>query len=77
MAMRPIFHIAVIGTIGVWPAQALACTLCDSGQAISVRARLLQPDLWLNLGAVGLPLVMLAGVIALVAHDPRGGSRPE
>jgi hypothetical protein len=63
-------RIALIATAGTWPAQALACTLCDSSQAASVRARLLQPDVWLNLGAILLPLALLAGILVMVARNP-------
>ena len=73
--MRPPFHIVLIATAGVWPAQAFACTLCDSVQAISVRARLLQPDLWLNLGAILLPLALLTGILVIVARVPAGRRR--
>jgi hypothetical protein len=63
-------RLALIATAGSWPAQAVACTLCDSIQATSVRARLLQPDLWLNLGAILLPLALLAGILMTVARNP-------
>ena len=54
------------------PVDAFACTLCGSPQAISVRARLLQPDLWFNLFAVALPLVLLGLVVAFARRDPVG-----
>ena len=74
--MRASFFTALIAA-GAWPARAIACTLCDSVQAVSVRARLLQPDLWLNLGAILLPLIMLMGILAVVARDPAGRRRPK
>jgi hypothetical protein len=49
---------------------ALACTLCHSPQAASVRERLLAPDLWWNGCAVALPLVFLLSVVALVLREP-------
>ena len=69
--MHPIFRIAMIA-IGAWPARGFACTLCHSAQAVSVRARLLQPDLWFNLCAVLLPLALLAWAIGMVAIGPTG-----
>jgi hypothetical protein len=52
------------------PTPALACTLCHSPQAASVRERLLAPDLWWNGCAVALPLVLLLSVVALVLREP-------
>ncbi|GEM_PF-6513945 len=52
---------------------AAACTLCHSSQAISIRARLLGPDLLWNLAAVVLPLTLLLAVIVLVLHEPAIG----
>ena len=52
------------------PSSAKACTLCHSAQAISVRERLLGPDLALNLAAILLPVTALLAIVALVARDP-------
>ena len=71
LAARTTFITAA--TMGPFP--LFACTLCDSAQAVSVRARLVQPDLWLTLCAIMAPLALLAGIIALIAHDPAGASR--
>jgi hypothetical protein len=71
--MRPSARFTVTAATGMWPAQAFACTLCDSAQAVSVRARLLQPDLWFNLCAVLVPLALFAAVVALVARHPARG----
>ncbi len=68
--MHPVLRIVMI-TFGTWPAQGFACTLCHSPQAVSVRARLLQPDLWFNLCAVLLPLALLAWTVGMVAIGPR------
>jgi hypothetical protein len=73
--MRPASCTATIAFIGSWPVQAFACTLCHSQQAASIRARLLQSDLLLNLCAVVLPLALLAWIIALIASGSTGGSR--
>jgi len=63
----------LILAIGVMtPTQVLACTLCDSPQATSIRARLLQPDLWFNLCAIALPIALLASIVAVVHFDPVG-----
>jgi hypothetical protein len=62
--------ILVIGAM--IPTEVLACTLCDSPQATSIRARLLQPDLWFNLCAIALPIALLASIVAVVHFDPVG-----
>jgi hypothetical protein len=55
----------------VWqPAEVFACTLCDSPQATSIRARLFQPDLWFNLCAVSLPIALLASIVAVIHFEP-------
>lgn len=68
--MRTRGHLILVATIVAWPVPAAACILCHSPQSISVRARLLQPDLWLNLGAVALPLAVMAWIVALVCLGP-------
>lgn len=75
--MLPPFRIAVITTTGMWSVDAFACTLCHSPQAVSVRARLLQSDLWSNLFMVVLPIALLGWIIAMVAHGPAGGAGVE
>lgn len=70
--MRPAISIVTVALMGTWPVQAFACTLCHSEQAASVRARLLQSDIWLNACTVVLPLAMLAWIIALVVSGPAG-----
>jgi hypothetical protein len=57
---------------GIGAGPAFACTLCPSAQAISIRARLFGPDLWANLAAVSLPLLLLLAIIARIAREPRG-----
>ncbi|MGK6325128.1 hypothetical protein ACMGDM_18845 [Sphingomonas sp. DT-51] len=52
------------------PSPAAACTLCHSAPAISVRERLLSPDLASNLAAILLPVTALLAIVALVARDP-------
>lgn len=49
---------------------AMACTLCNSSQAMSVRARLLEPDLLWNAAAILLPLLGLLAIIALAVREP-------
>ena len=49
---------------------AMACTLCNSTQAMSVRARLLEPDLLWNAAAIMLPLLGLLAIIALAVREP-------
>ncbi|WP_420139465.1 hypothetical protein [Sphingomonas sp.] len=56
-------------------APAFACTLCHSPQSASIRERLLQPDLWLNLGAILFPIGLLVWIVALVAHAPAAKDR--
>jgi hypothetical protein len=56
---------------------AHACTLCDSVQAMSVRARLLAHDLWWNACAVALPLVLLLVVIGWIAYEPDSALKPK
>ena len=73
-AMRPLLRRAMI-FIAAWPAQGFACTLCHSPQAVSVRARLLQPDLWFNLCAILLPLALLAWTVGMVAVGPANRRR--
>ena len=57
--------------VALQPATAAACTLCYSRQAILVRERLCQDDLWWNGCAILLPLALLASIVALAAHEPR------
>jgi len=64
--MRLVLRLAMI-VVGAWPVRGFACTMCHSPQAVSVRARLLQPDLWFNLCATLLPLLLLAWMIGMVA----------
>lgn len=45
---------------------AWACTLCHSRTAEDVRAAILGPDLWSNLGALAAPLPLLVAAVALV-----------
>jgi predicted permease len=52
------------------PVPALACTLCQSAQAASIRDRLMAPDLWWNACAIILPLSLLLAVVALVLREP-------
>ena len=54
------------------PAEVFACTLCHTPQATSIRARLLQPDLWFNLCAVALPIALLASIVAVIHFGPVG-----
>jgi hypothetical protein len=65
----------IVVLVSLSPAPALACTLCHSPQAASVRERLLSPDLWWNACAVALPILFLLAVVALVVREP--GERPQ
>ena len=59
-------------TLAGWPGWAVACTLCNSRQAVSIRARLFEGDLWWNAAAVLLPISLLLLLVAAVAREPRG-----
>jgi len=54
-----------------WAGPALACTLCHSQAAISVRHQLLEHDLAANAAAVAAPIPLLLGAILLIARQPR------
>ena len=56
--------------LALLPKPAMACTLCHSAQATSVRTRLLGPDLLWNLAAILLPLAGLLAIVALVLCEP-------
>jgi hypothetical protein len=58
--------------LALLPSPAAACTLCHSARAISVRERLLGPDLTSNLAAILLPVTALLAIVALLARDPDG-----
>jgi hypothetical protein len=58
----------------LFPVPALACTLCRSAQATSIRERLLAPDLWWNACAIVLPLLLLLSLVTLAAREPATGS---
>ena len=73
---RHLSRISILALATLLPVPALACTLCHSPQAASVRERLLAPDLWWNACAVALPLMLLLSVVALVVREPRERSRP-
>lgn len=72
---RHLAGIAVLAPAALLPVPALACTLCHSPQATSVRERLLAGDLWWNACAVALPLTLLLAVVALVLREPEERSR--
>ena len=74
--LRHLAGIALLAPATLLPVPALACSLCHSPQAASVRERLLAPDLWWNACAVALPLMLLLSVVALVVREPRERSRP-
>ncbi|MBB3911142.1 hypothetical protein [Sphingomonas desiccabilis] len=73
---RHLTGIAVLAPAALLPMPALACTLCHSPQAASVRERLLAADLWWNACAVALPLMLLLSVVALVVREPGKRSQP-
>ena len=50
---------------------AFACTLCHSEPALSVRARLMEPDLAWNVATILLPLTGLLAIVAWVAYEPK------
>lgn len=62
----------VVARLALWtaaalasPAPAWACTLCHSRTAEQVRAAVLGPDFWVNVGALLSPVpVLLAAVLA-------------
>lgn len=57
-------------------AQSLACTLCHSGVAEEVRARLFASDFPANLAMVTLPALILLGAIFYAARTPAGEANP-
>ena len=75
-ARKHLVWTGVAALVSLSPAPALACTLCHSPQAASVRERLLSPDLWWNACAVALPLLFLLAVVALVVREPGERSQP-
>ncbi|MCC2975455.1 hypothetical protein LK533_02055 [Sphingomonas sp. PL-96] len=75
-ASKQMGWIGVAALASLPPAPALACTLCHSPQAVSVRERLLSPDLWWNACAVVLPLLFLLALVALVLREPGERSQP-
>jgi hypothetical protein len=69
-ASKHLGRVGVVALLALFPAPALACTLCHSPQAASVRERLLSPDLWWNACALVLPLLFLLTVLAAVVREP-------
>ena len=61
---------AAMALVG-WPGVAIACTLCGSPQAVSVRTLLFGSDWWWTGAAVLLPLPILLSIVAAVSHEPR------
>ena len=49
-----------------WITPVQACTLCHSRLAADVRAAVFGPDFWTNLGALLMPLPVLAAAVLLV-----------
>lgn len=56
------------------PTSTLACTLCHSLPALTIRARILGPDLSWNVAAMLLPLFLLGAIVAIVCYEPDRGA---
>ena len=65
---------AALGLLAL-PGAAMACTLCDSAQAVSIRQRLFDGELWRNGAAVLLPIALLLLIVAAVGRDPAAAGR--
>jgi hypothetical protein len=63
--MRKAIRPAMIMSAG-FATPAGACTLCYSRVAQDVRAAVLGPDFWLNIGALLLPFPILIAAVLLV-----------
>ena len=64
--MRIARHVLVTVAAATGSAPAWACTLCHSRTAEQVRAAVLGPDMWANLGALLAPAPILLGAVLLV-----------
>lgn len=60
---RPLLLAAALATV---PLPAMACTHCDSPDAVAVRAKVFASDFWRNLGAILAPLPLLLVAVAVV-----------
>ncbi|HEY4582769.1 MAG TPA: hypothetical protein VIG88_07895 [Lysobacter sp.] len=73
MRFRALLSTVVLAAVPA--AVAWACTLCRSPTARLVRDSVLERDFGANAVAIGMPLVLLAGVVALAGRERRGGPR--
>lgn len=66
--------LAALALLASTASPALACTLCYSRQAATLRERLSGADMLWNLCALALPLLLLTAIVALIAREPVAGS---